>query len=531
MEKQTERKDEGLTLPKDTQINLVMNNPDPEEDTIDLGRVFRRFKEKTRIFVWLLLGCLVAGIGAGILFYQINKKPLTVSSVVTLRYYVEEAVNEEKEVVERHRATDLTAPDGVTQLDLNQISSSYVLRNALSNIELSKDISLSALQEQITIQRIPTEESRREQEMINSMLENNSTAGQAYARAQDFEIEYGNRFIVSLTNGFGDEKSVKIYLEDEELRALLDRILFAYNDYLVKNYGLLAVPSDEISIIDINSLDTIESLRLLRDAMKNLTAFCEEQKEEIRTYRSWKSGATLEELERRAELVQDVSLDYLYTHVYNNGLVREPESMLTLYQYELRNAESELNRVNENITAVQQILNTYKNDEIYVTTQESDAAKYTNHTTDYYNELVLSQTENYKKAAELKLTISELQGLIANLKAAGDPGKAEDVSGELQKVFTVCEGIYKEISDHIAEILESPFYRKFTEASVAQGKTESFITGSMKNMIMFGAVGAVLALALWFFSALAPEFRHGDEEEEKQKKPEDPEEGKGAAEV
>ncbi len=524
MEKQVERKDDGLNLPKDAQINLVLNNQDPEEDTIDLGRVFHRFKEKTRVFAWLLLFCLVAGISAGLLFYQINKKPLTVASVVTLRYDVNIMRNGRK--VSSYKVSDLTAPDG-SSLDLSQISSSYVLQTALQGVELSTSIPLSALQKKIAVQRIPTEAVRRQQELINSMMENTSTVSAAYEKAQQLEVKYTNRFIVTLTNGFGDEDSGLVYLEAEELRVLLDRILSAYNDYLIREFSRLKVPSDEISIIDTEVLDTMESLDLLRTAMENLTDFCDEQDAEIRKYRSWKSGNTLEELKRKAELVKAVDLGYLYAHVASNGIAQDKASMLTLYQYDLRTAETELTKVNEDIAAVQALMDKYKNDEIFVTTQESDSTKATTLTTDYYNGLVTAQAENYSKVTALKITINDLQGKIASLNNAGETGNAEDVSAELQRVFAVCGGIYGEISDQITEIVESPLYRTFAEASVAQGKSESFLTGAMKNMLMFGAVGAVIALALWFFSALAPELRHM--EEEKRKKPAEAEGGKEAA--
>lgn len=540
MENQETRKEEGLSLPKDTQINLVVNNSDYEEDSIDLGRVFRTFKEKRRVFAWLLLFCLVAGISAGLLMYQINQKPLTVASVVTLRYQIDmldpnvqlqEGEEPSEDDYIHAQVTDLTSPDGKTELDLSRIRSSYVLRTALQNIELTKDISLSALQSNIAIQRIPTEKSRSQQEMINSMRENTSTIGEAYRLAQELEIKYSNQFIVSLTNGFGDEDSGKIYLEDAELQALLDKILVSYNDYLVRTYGQLRVPSDEISIIDTAALDTIESLDQLRAAMNNLVTFCESQEDGIRNYHSWKTGLTLEELKGKAKMAQDVNLDYLYSYVYANSIVKDPDSMLTRYQYELRTAQAALDEINDSITANQQILDTYKNDEIYVSTQESDTTKSTSFTTEYYNELVIMQTENYKKASELQMTVRNLQGKIANLMKASGTVKTEEIAEELEKAVAVSGKVYKEISDHVSEILESATYRTYAEASVAQGKTENFITGSMKNMLMFGAVGAVLAIMLWFFSALAPEFRHRDEDKEKQKKQNENDNGKEAAEA
>ncbi len=305
-----------------------------------------------------------------------------------------------------------------------------------------------------------------------------------------------------------------IYLEDEELRTLLECIVSSYNDYLVQTYADLKVPGDEISVIDYENQDILESLDLLRTAMKNLAAYCEEQQDDIRAYRSWNTGLSLEDLERKVELVQDVNVDYLYSYVYTNSIVRDPETMLTKYQFDLRNAQTQLDVVNQNIATTKNILDSYKNDEIYVSMQESDGAKSTRTTTDYYNELIVSQANNYAKAAELEITIGDLQDKIANLQTVSGAEATEQAASELEKAMKASKALYEEVASHIQEILDSPSYRLFLNATVPQEKTESFLTGASKNMLMFGAVGAVIALALWFCSALAPELGGNNRREE-----------------
>ena len=76
---QNERPEGRLTLDKDAQINVVVNQPD-SEDTIDLGRVFHNMKLKSRVFAWVLVLCLVVGVSAPLLMYQFSKPMLTVSS-------------------------------------------------------------------------------------------------------------------------------------------------------------------------------------------------------------------------------------------------------------------------------------------------------------------------------------------------------------------------------------------------------------------------------------------------------------------
>ncbi len=413
----------------------------------------------------MLLFCLVAGISAALLMYQFTPNPLTVTSVVTLRYDIRKPNPNyngwnQKYIVST--LTDLTAPDGSGQLDLNQITSSYVLQNALSTQNLSQSISLSSLRSNIKIEKILTEESRRQQELASSMMENTNTASAAYETAANIDLKYTNQFVVSLTNGFGGaDGGDPVYLKDEELHPLLNSILAAYNDYLVLTYAKLELPEDEISIIDTEKLDILESLDLLKAAMTDLESYCLSQDSKISSYRSWQTGLSLNDLRRKVQMIQNANVNYLYSYVYTNSIVKDPEAMLTRYQYDLRAAETALAVVNENIETTSRILSEYKNDEIFVSMQESDAAKTTKTTTDYYNSLIIAQTSNYQKAADLEITLSDLRDKISNLQSTTATTMSETAQKELQTAITVSKNIYASVVAHMQEILDSAFYRNY----------------------------------------------------------------------
>ena len=212
-----------------------------------------------------------------------------------------------------------------------------MLQAALEGLELSHPVSLANLRSNIRIDRILTEDSRRQQEIASQMM-SDKNAG-AYSEVQNIELTYVNQFVVSLTNGFGEPDSrVKYELKDEELRLILDRILSAYNDYLVITYADTKLPDDEFAAIDIERQDILESLDLLRSAVQNLYDFCDEQPEGIQSYRSWKTGVTLNDLMAELETARSVNVDYLYSYVSTNSIVRDRDAMITNYRYQLRNA-------------------------------------------------------------------------------------------------------------------------------------------------------------------------------------------------
>ena len=528
-----------LTVDRDAQIQVVVQNPDWQEESIDLGRVFLNMKRGKRIYAWVLVLCVMIGLCIPLLIYQFTKEPLTVSSLVTLNYSVPYVEPEETETTngssqnasrtgpkvlgeatDRVPVTDLTAPDGTT-LDLNQVTSSYVMQNALNGIELSKPITLKNLRDNIRVERILTEASRQQQEVVSRMVRDKNA--NAYTEAQNLELKYENRFIVSLTNGFGEEDSrVKYMLKDNEIHQVLDRILSAYNEYLVKTYSKLVLPKDEISVIDFESLDFLDSLDLLRTAADNLYRYCDEQTEEIRAYRSWKTGRSLNDWMETLETIQEGRLDYLYSFVYEVSFAKDYGRIVTDYQYKLRNAEAQKDIVSQNIATTQKILDNYENDEIFVTIQESDNTRAIRTTTVYYNELMLQQVKNYKelvvweeKIANLKDKVASINEKTATMKEY--PAEIEKIDKELNEVVDSIYTVYVGINNHMKEILISPVSTTYAERTAAQGKTPNFLVASAKMMAIGVAAGIVIACGLWFLNALAPEFLGKSYTKEKEK--------------
>ena len=488
MSSQTSDRSVPLSIEKDSQINVVVNRPEGGEDEIDLMRVFHYMKMKFRVYAWVLILCIVVGVCAPLLLYQYRSSIVRVTSVVTLNYTMKNGTPVQR----------LVAPDG-EELDLTQLTSAYVLQGALEKTALSGRISIGALRDSIQIDRILTEDSRRQQEVASKMLEDKNAA--AYNQLQSVKLTYINQFIVSMDNRFS--------LTDAELRNLLNQVLQSYNDYLAKTYADMYLPADEVSIIDIDSLDIMESLDLLQGAMNSLYDYCEAKPDEIKVYRSWKDGRSLEDLEDYISTIQSVNIDYLYSYVYANSLALDREAMLSKYQYQLRSVKQELSEINGNIATMKSIIDSYKPDVISVDNQTSDSSKSTKVTTDFYNELVLSLAEEYEKAAQKEIKIADLEDKMSALEAQAAQGDAASVKEELQKAVDACAGAYKRVYEHMQEVVERPFYTSYTDFTSAQGSSVGFLESNLKKMVLGGAAGAFLACGLWFVSALATELKRG----------------------
>lgn len=501
-----EKNNRGLVeFDKDSQINVVLSGAGSSlYKEIDLVNIFHDMKLRKRLFAWMLILCILIGVSAPLLMYQINPPILSVSSAITLDYdaiYLDEESTEE----ELLPVSDLTAPDGLP-LDLNQITSAYVLQNALQVTPLSYDISVSQLRGKIIIQRNLTEESKRLQEIAARMISDKE--GGAFQTLQSLELTYENRAIVTLTNGFGSEDDTNgILLPDNELKALLDNILSAYNNYMVMNYADQKLPDDEFTVIDTERMDILESLDSIRSAVSNLYEYCYNQPENIKETRSSVTGLSLNDILDTLELIKSVNVDYLYSYVYTNSLARDTQSMLTSYEFQLRTAEGQLASLEEQIKTVQEIIDTYKNDEIYVSMQDSDTSRTTQTTTDYYNNLILQQSENFDQLAEVNVLISDLNNKIVNLQNNQSSMVVNDVADELDETLALCKMVYKLITDHMTKIFGGYDYNSYVLHTAAYGKVPGFLASCMGNMVLGAIAGVAIACILWFLSGLVTEMK------------------------
>jgi len=500
-----QRYENPLSLEKDSRINVVVNRS-VEDDAIDLMRVFHNMKVKGRIYAWVVILCMVIGVCAPLLLYQLQDNDLRVASVVTLDYDVLDTTNPLLTPTPMP-VEDLTAPDG-TPLDVSMLTSSYVLSEALQGVTLSEPITIAQLRDNISIERMLTEDSRRQQEVAKQMLADKNSA--AYAQLQGIKLTYVNQVIVSLANGFLEEGSdKKIYLPDDELRLLLDRVTASYNEYLAMTYADLKLPGDEISVIDTESLDIMESVDLLRQAVTNLYSYCEEKPDEIKSYRSYRDGRSLEDLMVLLQTARNVNVEYLYSYISASSVALDRDAMLSKYRYMMREAQTKLDTVNERIATTEETLKNYKHDQIYVDQQDGDSGKSTKVTTEYYNKLILEQAANYENATALEISLDELKTKIESLQSGdvgADTAKAKE---ELEDAIAICHGVYLDICSQMEEIHNSSFYTTYALRTAAQGRSQSFLEANLKKCILGALLGAFLGCVLWFVSAFAAEMRRG----------------------
>jgi len=480
-----------LVIDRDAKISLTVSNPpDPADMEIDLFQVFANMGKSAFFYLWMMILFIAIGLFIPSAHYLLNKPPLTVSSAVTLNYSVNGGAS----------VTDLTAPDG-RPLDLNQILSSYVLQNALNDLELSVPISVETLRSNITIDRVPTEQSNQQMELFSKMIEDKNS--QLYQQLEGFNFTYSIRFIVSLANGFGDaDSNNKVYLKDSELTRVLNSIISSYNSYLVKTYADVRLPDNPFDLITASGIDNIQQMNMLNTSLDQLYNYCNNKPSNIRAYRSYRTGLSLNDLMSAIRLVQYSSTDYTESMIQSEALVANIDDTKAYYLFTQQETQQKIDARNEMIQSLNDTLANYRNDEVILTVQGSETQNFGRINTAGYNELIMNQANNLTALENLQYTDRLTQAKLDMLEGKKGGAVTEEVTAEIQSAISHGQQIYNEINAHMQDLFESPSYTTFLEHSEAYGKPQSFLRANSKRLLIGGGVGFALALMFWFIHAL-----------------------------
>ena len=124
-------------IEKNKKVEVVVKRDAAAEGTeLDLVRVFSNMGKKKRVYAWLVLFCMLVGLAVPLLRAEMAESTESVSAVISFIY---------------PGAKDGLAPDRTT-LDVNYVTSSYILQSAMARTHLSASIPVNALERNISIE-------------------------------------------------------------------------------------------------------------------------------------------------------------------------------------------------------------------------------------------------------------------------------------------------------------------------------------------------------------------------------------------
>ena len=489
-------------------VEVVVKRDAAAEGTeLDLVRVFQNMGKKKRIYAWLLIFCMLIGLATPLLMAELSEKYENVSAVISFLY---------------PRAKDGYAPDN-TKLDINYITSSYILQSAMDRTHLSKDIPVSALERNISIESMLTEETRQNLEVVEKVINETS---KDYGEVLNVDYQYEGKYIITLKNGFSidPDARTKTFLDGAEMAALLNCIVDNYNLYFYDTYLSKDLPENDMDAVSNTNMDYIERLDAMVSLLSALSKYCmDESREKYIDFRSKIDGLSFKDINDCIRLVKSINVDYLYAYVFYNSISKDKKTMTTKYEYQMKNAERNLGVIDGNIASISELITNFKNDSITMAGADLSEAQIGSTVTDYYNELIMTQADNYDKKEQLEETIASLKDKVNGFKSSyTSAAQREYVENELEALVNICRNLYELTERHAEEIINSDSYKSsFMTFIEAQYFGDSFFNAAtIKKAIIGMVIGAVLAVAVWGMDALAAEFRRGSEQKTETKEKE-----------
>ena len=475
-------------------VEVIVNHQGELDGEISLLHVFSHMAHKKKVYLRVLAILLILGLIIPMLMAELNTKAPGTQAVVQLKY------------------TDVDPQTG-EELDPQPIRfSSYVLQEALNNTQLSVPVSITNLESNLKVAQLLTAETRQRLEILDKQI---AASASTVAQATTIKLNYESTFIITLQNGFGAvDSSNKTYLSAAEIQDLLNNIIKAYNNQLYKIRTDFDMPKSDLASLGSNDLDFLENIDIIKTSLASLKEYCDSRAKLYPDYRSSETGFSFRDLSDAIATISDVDISYLYSYILYNGITKDQPSLINKYNYTLRTAKLDLADVNSRIEGNTRIIENYKNQSIDVIGGEEQRSKQLSITTEYYNNLVLAQTELFDQKALLESRISDLENKIKVFDGTASSEDVETVKQEYERVYEHAVAVQDLVLAQADELLASDTIRNsYIVATTAQSRSTSFFSSSnIKKAVIGGVAGVVIALAAWFVAGFASELKKGGRE-------------------
>lgn len=321
-------------------------------------------------------------------------------------------------------------------------------------------------------------------------------------------LEYEDSYIVSLKNGFAKKDAKPVYLSGSQMSVLLDCIIGAYGEQLYKTKADTQVPLNFLASNSVNDLDYIQALEILRSDLDGLRDYCLAKAELYPDYRSASTGLSFAEMAELIKKNKADNADSLYSYIYSNNIFKDPEAIITNYNYAIATKSLDMEGLDRTIADNEKIIRDYKNEQVVFAYGDGNTTQASSVNTDYYNALVLGQAELYSQRAAIQSEINYMKACVENIENA-DYFSSEDVDAEMQEVVASTAAMETMACDFAKEFVGSDEVKgSFIKASSSVFTAKPFInSSSIRKAVISGVVGAFAAVCIWAVYAFVVEIR------------------------
>ena len=487
---QTDEKTAGGTNNPKVEL-LISRNPEQQGqdgNVIDLVRLFSTMKKRRGIYLRVCAALILIGMAAALFMNTAFPPHPAAKAIITLNY---------------EGAEEGRAPDGGL-LETDALKNTYVVSSALSSIELSEELTPASVADNLKVERILSDETKKELQAISGM---DAKSNDYYEAVKALQLVYTNRIVVTLDNGFtiGEET---LTIPDAELIRLLDRIIDAFRGWMVTEYADTSRPETFLDTGRDVGNDYLEQLDRLSAFLGSLKKFATARANDFPEFRSSSNGISFADVRTMIDREASVETDNIQAHVYLNSISVDPSLILDTLNFQLDGLKIDRTEKMEDITTVETAIETFKNEQIDILRQEGQASMSATISTDYYNSLVIKHSDLLAELSAVDRKIKQVEDRIAGYTTAATATAAEknEIEKKIEAACRNCNTIAALLYDLNEELITSGGFGSAMTNSV------SALVKDRKSLIKAVGVGvgagAAAGLVLWFANALVLEFKY-----------------------
>ena len=379
--------------------------------------------KKTHWFRNTLLTLIICGILgtilAAVIFFRVDQKQTTASASLQFSF---------------DGAADGTGPNGV-KLTVDGIASDEVIQEALQASSLENQYSREEIRKSLTVTGVYPENILKQLTNFESLMD--------FSADRELSISeyHPTLFKVSLSDQF--DKSIS----QANLEGLLKNLLEAFRRYFTAHYSysfsVTENPEEYLA-----GYDYVQQIGIIEDWINQEKLYAQEMYEKEPLFLV--NGKGFNDIYVQLENLANSDISRLSSTITMNALTRDTERLITQYQFEIREQNIKLEKQQERLDRVDELLDSYeKNEIIYLSTADS-LTKIDGNSSETYDALVQERKDVADGITQIKSRIETYQLKLSDLEKSTKGKASQTVPGNKtlgEQTETEAEAAAPEMTD------------------------------------------------------------------------------------
>jgi cell division protein FtsL len=335
----------------------------------------------------ILCSAIVVGLILSVVLFYKRAGANTVSSTIELTF---------------EGAAEGKAPDGYA-FSVDDLTSDEIINAALERCNLAGKYTPEQVRKALVVS------GGYPQDIIGQTMSYDSLLNLTASRTLTVDRFHPTLFSVTLYDRF-DEK-----LSKAQQTKLLESLLEVYKEHFASVFGQGTMGRELAGFFTFDEYDYPQQLSIMQLLLNTISDYAAEMYERNPAFRY--NGESFNDIVTRIVSIRESDLNRLNATMSLNALTKDPDRLLTQYQFEMRELENQLLRREQQLKKLDELIASYEKSEIiYISTEQSltkidgDSSKTYDALVDLRKQLTTDNTLTGSKISTYRMKISDLTG-------------------------------------------------------------------------------------------------------------------------